>query len=275
MQQQPTLPQLSHQFTRFAGEVQQTFGALANNVLTLKKRLYEMEAVQELAGNNKKPRRRPEFRSQHGEDCALWEILDRQTSGFYIEAGAFDGRSFAVTNAFDAMGWDGLLVEAIPAKAEECRKNRPDARVVQAALGAQHGGAVKFHMTDDAFGGMLSYVDPNTDHGRKAAASGTQITKVDVPLTSLNELLKDHTGSIDVAVIDVEGGEPEVLKGFDLKRFKPRVMLIEDNDLRDGSAVIRHMAAEEYHLLGHVEMNRLYLHKSETETLARLGFRAR
>jgi FkbM family methyltransferase len=272
-QQQPTLPQLTHQFTRFAGEVQQTISVLATNVLTLKKRLYEMEAVQELAADNRKPRRRPEFRSQHGEDCALWEVLDRQTRGFYIEAGAFDGKAFSVTNAFDAMGWSGLLVEGIPQRAQECKTNRPDARVVHAALGAEAGGTVKFHVTGDAWGGMLSYVDPNSDHGRQAAASGTAITQVDVPRTSLNELLKDHNGPIDVAVIDVEGGEVEVLKGFDLKRFKPRVMLLEDNNVRERTPLMNYMATQDYHLLGYIEMNRIYVHKDERDLLARLGFR--
>ncbi|MBY0309205.1 MAG: FkbM family methyltransferase, partial [Phycisphaerales bacterium] len=268
----------AHQFSRFAGEVQQSMGGMAGQVLSLKKRLYEMEAVAALAIEGKRPRagRRPEFRSQFGEDCALWEVLDRQTSGFYIEAGAFDGRSFAVTHAFDAMGWEGLLVEAIPAKAEECRTNRPDARVVQAALAHEHGGTVTFHVTGDAFGGMLSYLDPNSDHGRQAAAAGTPVTKVEVPRTSLNELLKDHTGPVDAAVIDVEGGEVEVLKGFDLGRFAPRVMLIEDNDLRPNSPLMQYMARQggDYHLLGNVAMNRIYLHKRESGLLAKLGLKA-
>lgn len=277
MQQQPTLPQIAHQFQRFAGEVQQTTAQMANSILALKKRLYELEAVQELASDNRRPRggagRRPVFRSQAGEDCVIWELLDRQTRGFYVEVGAFDGKSFSVSYAFDAMGWDGLLIEAIPQRAEQCKANRPDARVVHAALGEHHGGTVKFHVTADAWGGMLSFLDPHSDHARQAAASGTQVTAVDVPKMSMNELLKDHTGPVDVAVIDVEGGEVEVLKGFNLKHFKPRVLLIEENEMKDGTPLLKYMQTQDYHLLGYIGNNRIYVHKEEREILDRIGFR--
>ena len=273
MQQQPTLQQVAHQFQRFAGEVQQTTSHLGTAVLTLKKRLYELEAVAELQAEGRKPRagRRPTFRSQHGEDCALWEILDRQTKGFYIEVGAFDGKNFSVSYAFDAMGWDGLLIEAIPERAAQCKANRPDARVVHAAMGATAGGTVKFHVTADAWGGMLSFTDPHSDHGRQAATSGTKITAVDVPRTSMNEQLKDHTGPVDFAVIDVEGGEIELLKGFDLKRFKPRVLMLEDNEIKDNTPLMTYMRDQDYQLVGFIGFNRIYIHKSETGILERIG----
>jgi len=120
---------------------------------------------------------------------------------------------------------------------------------------------------------MLSYVDPHSDHGRQAAASGTQITPVEVPRTNLNELLKDHTGAIDFAVIDVEGGEVEVLKGFDLARFRPRVLVIEDNQQGDRTPVLSYMGTQEYHLVGFVDVNRIYIHKGEREILQRIGVR--
>jgi FkbM family methyltransferase len=274
MQQQTTLPQLAHQFQRFAGEVQQATESLGGNLLALKKRLYELEAVMALQGEGRKQRRRPEFRSQHGEDCVIWDLLDRQTGGFYIEVGAFDGRSFSVTYALDAMGWNGLLIEAIPQRAAECKANRPDARVVHAALGAEHGGTVKFHVTGDAWGGMLSYTDPHSDHGRAAAASGTTITAVDVPRTTLNELLKDHAGkAIDVAVIDVEGGEVELLKGFDLARFRPRVLLLEDNQMKQRTPLTAYMESQPYRSIGYIDNNRIYVHNDERAILERIGFK--
>lgn len=273
--QQPNLPQLAHQFQQFVGQVQQITGHIQSNTLFLKKRLYELEAAAELQQQGKKARRRPEFRSQFGEDCVIWEILDRQTSGFYIEVGAFDGKHLSATWAFDAMGWNGLLVEGIPERAEQCKTNRPDARVVHAALGATAGGTTKFHVTSDAWGGMLSYTDPHSDHGRQAASSGTKITQVDVPRTTMNELLKDHPagGAIDAAVIDVEGAEIDLLKGFDLKRFRPRVLIIEDNQMKQSTPLTTYMQGEDYQPVGFLEMNRLYIHKDEKAIFERLGIR--
>lgn len=275
MQQQTTLPQLTHQFHQFAGQVQQVTGHMQGTQLALKRRLYELEAVVDLQMQGRKTRggKRPAFRSQFGEDCVIWELLDRQTTGFYIEVGAFDGKNFSGSYAFDAMGWNGLLIEAIPEKAELCRANRPDARVVHAAVGATHGGTVKFHVTADAWGGMLSFTDPNTEHGRAAKSSNTPITAVDVPMTTMNELLKDHTGPIDAAIIDVEGAELELLKGFDLKRFRPRVLIIEDNGNKAANPLGGYMQTQDYVSVGFLEVNRIYVHKDETEILERIGIR--
>jgi hypothetical protein len=55
--------------------------------------------------------------------------------GFFIEAGANDGLAQNNTYWFEQfLGWRGLLVEAVPEKAAQCRRNRPRAKVVNAAL---------------------------------------------------------------------------------------------------------------------------------------------
>jgi len=46
--------------------------------------------------------------------------------------------------------------------------------------------------------------------------------------STLDALLADEgVSTIDVLVIDTEGFEAEVLAGFDLRRWKPKVLIIE------------------------------------------------
>ena len=54
-----------------------------------------------------------------------------------------------------------------------------------------------------------------------------------VPATTLNNLLaRQEIARIDFLSIDVEGAEPKVLAGFDIQRFKPRLVCIECFDTR-------------------------------------------
>src|SRR5688500_12891393 len=67
-------------------------------------------------------------------DVKLKPYLDFE-GGFFIEAGANDGLRQSNTCYFEKYrGWRGLLVEPIPEKARQCRKNRPNSIVEQCAL---------------------------------------------------------------------------------------------------------------------------------------------
>ena len=230
---------------------------LNSQIQRLKRNVSRLEAIHKLSEVGRTPVYPVEFRSQFGEDAVLWEILEGQLDGFFIEVGAFDGYNHSVTYALECLGWEGLLVEAIPERAEQCRARRRNSRVVHAALAATPGGETSFTVTEDLYGGMLSYLDPNARHA-KGAASATRRT-VTVPLTTMNELLNDHHGEIDVVVIDVEGGEIPLLAGFDLHKYRPKIIVIEDNTRGADLALVDHMSMMPYKQVAWLEINRVYV----------------
>jgi FkbM family methyltransferase len=244
---------------------QQVF-ALLTMMQKLKRNIYRLEAIEKLASAGRKPVYPVEFRSQFGEDAILWELFDGQLDGFFIEVGAFDGYNYAVTYALECLGWKGLLIEAIPERAAQCKERRKNSRVVHSALASKHGGEVTFSVTEDQFGGMLSYLDPHSSHAKGLA--GAQKRHVTVPLTTMNELLKDHQGEIDVAVIDVEGGEVPLLGGFDLHKHKPKVLLIEDNARGQDQALANYMSMMPYVQVTWLEVNRVYVRADLAPTFA-------
>ena len=86
-----------------------------------------------------------------GEDTLLFDLFEGQETGVYIEAGALDGHENSVTWIFEALGWSGLLVEAIPERAEQCRTNRPGSRVVHAALDSNaNEGFIEFNVPENS-----------------------------------------------------------------------------------------------------------------------------
>jgi FkbM family methyltransferase len=257
--------------------IQQAFEMLRRNndslfkwVLDIRRKVDAWDVRDKLAAVGRTPRMPLVFRSQFGEDLMLWDLLGPQLDGFYIECGAFDGLDYSVSYIFDAMGWNGLLVEAIPERAEQCKANRPNARVVHSALARRDSPKeITFTVTEDHHGGMLSHINMPATFAVPAAMDKVKMRKVTVPCSTMNELLKDHKGPIDVAVIDVEGGEVDLLDGFDLMKYMPRLLVLEDND-PSNPALTKYMAKMPYTMLSYSHANRVYLSKAETEIMKRL-----
>ena len=77
--------------------------------------------------------------------------------GIFVEAGANDGVSQSNTLYFERyLNWRGLLVEPVPALAEECKKNRPGCRVANFALVPLGEAPSEIEMWSC---GLMSFVD--------------------------------------------------------------------------------------------------------------------
>jgi FkbM family methyltransferase len=241
-----------------------------------RRRIARIEANAALAAAGRTPRMPVEFRSQFGEDALLWSLFEGQLDGFFIEVGAFDGYSLSTTYAFEAMGWNGLLVEALPASCSACAERRKFSRVVNSALGRRgSGGTTTFTVVDDDHGGMLSYHTTDQTH-MEMLRRGQMLRKaVTVPLTTMDALLESHPGgppTVDFATIDVEGGEPDLMDGFDLARWKPKVLIIEDNSRggsKPGHDLAQKVVRAGYTHLGWLFINGVYVRNDAGDILAR------
>ena len=259
--------------TKPAADIRTVVQGLHEEIVALKKRLVRSEqqaaalkARLDLQGRGRAPRHEIEFTSQFGEDLVAWKLLGEPPEGFFIEAGAFDGYHYSVTYALEAIGWTGLLVEALPDAAEKCRARRSASRVVHSAL-SQSGssGLVAFNALQDQYGGMLSYLKP-TQHLAEAT-SGAPQRQIQVPVTALDDLLAEHRGPIDLVVLDVEGGELDVLDGFDLERFRPRLLIIEDMG-RD-PALRDYMKQFGYAMVARLAVNDVFARADDRDVLER------
>lgn len=256
-------------------QLRAALGQMYHTLTRTRQKVYALEAASRLREAGKSPPLPMEFRSQFGEDLLLYDLFEGKTEGTFIEVGAFDGYNYSVTYALEAMGWKGLLVEAIPERAAECAARRVNSRVVHAAL-ARRGasGEAEFTVTTDQYGGMLSYHTTTAQHLRETGPAPKRVVRV--PLTFMDELLKDETGEIDVAVIDVEGGEVALLQGFDLHKHRPKVMLVEDNSRGADPSLRDYMSTQPYVMCGWLEVNAVFVRADLTEFQRRMAriFRA-
>lgn len=198
--------------------------------------------------------------SQNGEDVVLWHFFDRKRTGFYVEVGAYDGVAFSNTYFFEAVGWHGVLVEAVPSLHQAAVRSRPHSRVVHAAAGRQ-AGAILLTVVEGE-GGVATLSSATPDRAR-IVREGGRTHEVEVPMVRLDSLLEDVRQPIDFVSIDVEGLELAVLEGFDLERFAPRVLVVEDNaqgaDPRVPEYLGRHGYAERFRL----EQNAFYTRRDD------------
>lgn len=231
--------------------------------------LFEARVRRDLAEKNFTPRFPVRFRSQHAEDMFLYELFEGRNEGFFIEVGAYDGFSFAVTYALEAIGWRGLLIEPIPERAALAERARPGSRVVNAAL-ARRGSSGTTTLTrfvdDSSQDELSSFVEAV---GGEVDRPSSKAERVEVRLTTMDTLLEEHTGPIDLAVIDIEGGELNLLDGFDLARYLPRAILIEDHARADESPIGLYLKQRGYDDAAWFAFNRLMIRRDETDLLIR------
>ena len=161
--------------------------------------------------------------AQWGEDRLVWEFFQRRPRGFFIEVGANDPVVISQTYLLEQNGWEGILVEPQPGCCQRLREVRKRSKVIQAACGApEQKGKASFRVAaNDAF---------STLAGQREAEEATFTETVEVDLVTLDDVLANcGSPKVDFLSIDVEGGEVDVLRGFNLAKYHPGLILVEDD----------------------------------------------
>jgi hypothetical protein len=216
------------------------------------------------------------YRSQFGEDGILWQVFRQRPVGYFIEVGAYDGVTLSNTFFLEQMGWCGLLVEPIPVLAQRAAAARPRSRVIAAAASRpEKKGTAKFTVTQNV--PVLSFLEADQDHVDRCIREGAQLVEIEVPVTTLDDILMQERrnpapfGSpwiprkgwqIDLVSIDTEGCELDVLEGFNLERYTPRILLIE-NDRASGSDIEPYLEKHGYRKFHRQKINDFYVRTDE------------
>lgn len=168
---------------------------------------------------------------QIGNISELYEVFfSRRLNGVFVEVGAFDGYTFSNTWGLAKRGWRGIYVEPIPKYANQCRKNHAEHRditVVEKIVSSQSGRKETLFLA-----GTLSTTSSDQIENYKLqpwSEKHVSTKQIVVDTISLNDLLEELkvTAGFDVLVVDVEGTEEFVFAGFDLSRWKPRMIIVE------------------------------------------------
>ena len=208
--------------------------------------------------------------AQNYEDVMLRRALKDVDKGFYIDVGANDPVVDSVTKAFYDAGWRGINIEPVSEWFEKLQQDRPDDTNLQLAVGARKG-KINFY---EVSGTGLSTSNKSIAK-QHAQEQGFESKRKKVPVVRLTTICEQYSHSdIHFLKIDVEGAEKSVLQGFDLKKFRPWIIMVEST--LPGTQIEKHegwepiLLAADYEYIKFDGLNRIYVakeHKKITNSL--------
>ncbi|MEJ7645121.1 MAG: FkbM family methyltransferase [Chryseolinea sp.] len=208
------------------------------------------------------------YYSQHGEDFLLDRIFEGKSDGFFVEVGCLDGIEFSNSYFFEEKGWTGLCIEPHRDFLTALRKNRPRSTVVPYAIGEEDRDDVTFYANKL---GSLSTLDKGEEkrweEDYKDFFFGFEEQKVSVrKLTTV--FMEQGVTEIDFLSLDIEGFEIFALKGLDLKKFRPKVFVIEYKNDEQRQQIENMLTPHGYFYLGNLGCNSFFsLEKSHSNII--------
>jgi FkbM family methyltransferase len=153
-------------------------------------------------------------------DMRLIAAFFGNRKGHFVEVGANEPWARSQTYHLEQTGWTGVLIEPqAQLAARLCAERRAKIFAVACSSPDNAGKTLPLYVA-----GPLSSLD------RTRMASGVvPETVIEVPVRTLDSVLEEAGAATDFLFIDVEGHELEVLRGFDIARWRPRLLLLEDH----------------------------------------------
>ena len=154
--------------------------------------------------------------SQYYEDLILFCIFYDIENGFYIDIGANDPNLLSVTKGFYLRGWNGINIEPLPEKYNLLLNERKRDINLQIGVGKEKGN---FSLFLRGPGSTLSKIYEKE-----------KLKILNITVDTMSNVCKKYIPKrkiIQFCKIDVEGGERDVLLGYDFKIYRPKVFCIE------------------------------------------------
>jgi len=167
----------------------------------------------------------PKLYSQFDEETLIRHFFKDMRAGFFVDVGAGEWQRISTTYYLEKhLDWKGIAIDANEALAIGYAKNRPRTKFFCRFVADTSDQVADF---------FLPIYSPDTASGKREMVlrpgqAESQVAKSKVPTITLNKLLDDEQVKIvDFLSMDIEGGEVAALAGFDIKRFKPKLVCIE------------------------------------------------
>ncbi len=159
--------------------------------------------------------------AQNFEDVLINRFFLGQP-GFYIDVGAGDPRRDSVTAGLYRNGWHGINLEPSFRNFRKLKRERRRDLNLRVAAGAERGEVKMTFARNLHESSSTSIISKHLSTRKGSWSESVQVETLD------GILEKWFVGqSIDLVKIDVEGSELSVLKGLDLIKWKPRLLLVE------------------------------------------------
>ena len=184
------------------------------------------------------------------EQALVREFFGNKSEGCFVDVGANHPTIDSQSWHLEQLGWNGLLVEPTPSYCEMLRKERRGT-VVQYACSSPENHEKGLRLIA---AGVHSTLNPSPI----ALGAHSQET-IEVICRTLDSILEEYgvRPGFDFISIDIEGHEMEMFKGFTLKQWQPKLVLLEDHVV--GHEKHNHMVSNGYQLILRTGLNSWYV----------------
>jgi FkbM family methyltransferase len=186
----------------------------------------------------------PGRNSRYGEEWIIRDYFNDQRDGVFLDVGANDFKRDSNTYFLEIqLGWTGIAIEPQTKFAPGYAKHRPKTRFVPLFVSeASNQKAILYVSKNDLVA--------SSDERFVQEEGGGSAQPVRVNTTTLDDILsRSGITRLDFVSIDVELHEPEVLSGFSINRFEPKLVCIEAH-LPVRQKVLDYFAAHGYTIVG-------------------------
>ena len=178
------------------------------------------------------------------------DFFSTTARGYFVDVGANAPQDGSQTWELERQGWTGVLIEPQPDLAERLRGARR-AEVFGVACSTPENAGKKLPLY---LAGIQSSLEPDF------YVAGVQRSGMcEVEIMTLDQVLRDANAPrpLDFVSIDVEGHDVDVLLGFDLAHWQPRLLLIED--VVQSLRLHRHIVSRGYRWVRRTGINSWYV----------------
>lgn len=168
--------------------------------------------------------------SQHNEELIIRHFFKDEKGGVFLDVGCWDWQEGSTTLYLEKeLGWSGIGVDAQADVRTGYERHRPRTTFMNYIVTDHAGTMGKLYVA-----GQISSID---EHHVEQFPGGQwyEPEPIEVPTTTLDQLLSQNgVEHIDFVSMDIEGAEPKALAGFDIQKYRPRLVCIESApNLRD------------------------------------------
>ncbi|MDA7480147.1 FkbM family methyltransferase [Candidatus Pelagibacter ubique] len=182
-----------------------------------------------------------EYFSFSGVDIILEKIFKNQDKGIYIDVGCQHPIKNNNTYLLYKKGWEGINVDLDKDNIDLFNASRSKDNNFNKALSSDVNDVDLYFYHKKS---PINTINKRTSEFQKAKVSSIKKIKTDT-LDNIILNTKYKNSSFDLLSIDVEGHELEVLKGFNLVKFSPNVIVVEYLDLNVSKLEIKNLSIED------------------------------
>jgi FkbM family methyltransferase len=170
------------------------------------------------------------------------------THNRFLDIGAFDGIGFSNVRLLFEQGWSGICVEPVMKNYQKLESLYQGTNVItiRAAV-TDYEGELKLN---------VATIPWAQDWGSDVSSSSSDVLKrwpdynwetEIVPATTVNKILeKSNITQVDFVSIDVEGHEMAVLRGFNVQKYEPLLLVVEYSTTEQQNELILYMEGQGY-----------------------------